>query len=76
METESLDRKKVRLDTSNWILECVKGGPKQHNIVDCGMFVWKFADCISRRVTPLFEEIDMPYYRRRMVYEILKCHCH
>ena len=39
---------------------------------DCGMFTCKFAEYISRRARFTFNQKDMPYFRRRMVYEIVK----
>lgn len=71
MEAESLDKRKVRLDTSDWLLECVEDIPQQMNGSDCGMFACKFAEYVSRRAEITFEQKDMPYFRRRMVYEII-----
>ena len=71
MEEESLDKKKTKLDTSQWVLECVENIPQQMNGSDCGMFACKFADYISRRAKITFEQKNMPYFRRRMVYEIV-----
>lgn len=39
---------------------------------DCGMFTCKFAEYLSRRAKFTFGQSDMPYFRRRMVYEISK----
>merc|ERR1719318_297181 len=39
---------------------------------DCGMFTCKFAEYLSRRAKFTFSQRDMPYFRKRMVYEIVK----
>ncbi|VDN60599.1 unnamed protein product [Dracunculus medinensis] len=39
---------------------------------DCGVFVCKFAEFISRRADIIFTQEHMPYYRQRMVYEICR----
>ena len=39
---------------------------------DCGMFTCKFAEYISRRARLTFSQADMPYFRQRMVHEIVK----
>ena len=36
------------------------------------MFTCKFAEYLSRRAKFTFGQSDMPYFRRRMVYEISK----
>ena len=45
--------------------------PQQMNGSDCGMFACKFAEYLSRDVTISFNQEHMPYFRRRMVYEIV-----
>ncbi|XP_054001163.1 sentrin-specific protease 1-like [Hylaeus anthracinus] len=71
LEDESLDKKKQHYDTSNWKLECVKNIPQQMNGSDCGVFSCMFAEyiCANRKIT--FTQDDMPYFRNKMVYEIL-----
>ena len=71
MEAESLDKRKQALDTSDWVLECVEDIPQQMNGSDCGMFACKFAEYVARRAEITFDQNDMPYFRRRMVYEII-----
>ena len=48
-----------------------QGIPQQMNAVDCGMFALKFAEYLSRRSKLTFTQADMPYFRRRMMYEII-----
>ncbi|KAG7173234.1 Sentrin-specific protease 1-like 2 [Homarus americanus] len=38
---------------------------------DCGMFACKFAEYLSRNALITFDQQHMPYFRRRMVYEIV-----
>lgn len=71
IEAESLDKKKAALDTSDWTVECVEDIPQQMNGSDCGMFACKYAEYIARRAKITFDQKDMPYFRRRMVYEIV-----
>ncbi|XP_076382199.1 sentrin-specific protease 1 [Megalopta genalis] len=72
LEDESLDKKKQPYDTSNWKLECAKNIPQQMNGSDCGVFSCMFAEyiCANKKIT--FTQQDMPYFRNKMVYEILK----
>lgn len=72
LEDESLDKKKKSYDTSDWKLDSVKDIPQQMNGSDCGVFSCMFAEfiCAKRNIT--FTQQDMPYFRNKMVYEILK----
>ncbi|XP_076632231.1 uncharacterized protein LOC143347168 [Colletes latitarsis] len=72
LEDESLDKKKQTYNTNNWKLECVKTIPHQMNGSDCGVFSCMFAEyiCANKKIT--FTQQDMPYFRNKMVYEILK----
>ena len=38
---------------------------------DCGMFTCQFAEYISRRARFTFSQNDMPYFRKRMIAEIV-----
>ncbi|XP_020723077.2 sentrin-specific protease 1 [Bombus terrestris] len=72
LEDESLDKKKQTYDTSSWKLECAKNIPQQMNGSDCGVFSCMFAEyiCGNKKIT--FTQQDMPYFRNKMIYEILK----
>ena len=50
----------------------VKDIPQQMNGSDCGMFTCKFAEYLSRNANITFSQEDMPYFRRRMIYEIVE----
>lgn len=72
LHDESLDKKKQPYDTSKWTLECVKDIPQQMNGSDCGVFSCMFAEYITANKRLTFTQKDMPYFRNKMVYEILK----
>lgn len=68
---ESLDKKKQKFDLSEWKTEIAKDIPQQMNGSDCGMFACKFAEYITREADINFSQEHMPYFRKRMVYEIV-----
>ena len=45
--------------------------PAQQNGSDCGVFMTRTADYLARDGRLDFTQADMPYFRRRMVLEIL-----
>ncbi|KHN81216.1 Sentrin-specific protease [Toxocara canis] len=69
---EMNDKKKRRFDLTGWKLVTRDDIPQQMNGSDCGMFTCKFAEFASRRAEISFTQEHMPYYRRRMVYEICR----
>lgn len=71
LQEESLDKRGRKMDLSGWVLEPVKDIPQQMNGSDCGMFALKYAEYITRDAKIAFDQMHMPYFRRRMVYEIL-----
>lgn len=71
LREESKDKKKKELDLTDWTYETVKDIPQQMNGSDCGMFALKYAEYITRDAKITFDQMHMPYFRRRMVYEIL-----
>ncbi|XP_076871674.1 sentrin-specific protease 2 [Brachyhypopomus gauderio] len=46
--------------------------PHQKNGSDCGVFVCKYADYIARGRPFTFRQCHMPYFRKAMIWEILK----
>lgn len=72
LEAEHLDKKKSKFDTSDFILECPKDIPQQMNGSDCGMFSCMTAEFYSRDVKLNYSQEQMPYFRKKMVYEILQ----
>uniref|UniRef100_A0A915DZS0 Ubiquitin-like protease family profile domain-containing protein n=1 Tax=Ditylenchus dipsaci TaxID=166011 RepID=A0A915DZS0_9BILA len=71
LQSEHIDKKKKNFDMSNWSLICRKDIPQQLNGSDCGMFSCKFAEYVSRRAAITFDQSNMPYFRQRMVYEVV-----
>ncbi|CAK6951470.1 sentrin-specific protease 1 [Scomber scombrus] len=73
LQQESKDKKGKELDTSGWTLHSKKRNeiPQQMNGSDCGMFTCKYADYITKDKSITFTQKHMPYFRRRMVWEIL-----
>ena len=72
LQQEHWAKKGSELDPNEWKQLIVKKIPQQMNGSDCGMFTCKFAEYLSRRARFTFSQSDMPYFRRRMVYEISK----
>jgi len=68
---EHQDKKKEALDVSDYRGENVAGIPQQDNMSDCGMFTCKNAEYLSRNATTLPVQEDMPYFRRRIIYEVV-----
>lgn len=71
LQDEHMDKKKTPLDLSGWKCVTLKDIPQQMNGSDCGMFACKFSEYLSRRRPITFTQDHMPYFRRRMVYEIV-----
>lgn len=71
LQEESRDKRGTEMDLSDWTFEAVKDIPQQMNGSDCGMFTLKYAEYITRDAKVTFDQMHMPYFRRRMVYEIL-----
>ncbi|KAL0117182.1 hypothetical protein PUN28_010193 [Cardiocondyla obscurior] len=71
LQDESLDKKKKAYDMNDWKLQSAKNIPQQMNGSDCGVFSCMFAEyiCANKKLT--FTQDDMPYFRNKMVYEIL-----
>ncbi|CAL1606189.1 unnamed protein product [Knipowitschia caucasica] len=73
LQQESKDKKGKEMDTSGWSLHSKKRNeiPQQMNGSDCGMFTCKYADYITKDKSITFTQKHMPYFRRRMVWEIV-----
>ncbi|CAH0389430.1 unnamed protein product [Bemisia tabaci] len=71
LRDESMDKKKVEFDASGWTLACISDIPMQMNGSDCGMFACMFAEYLTRDVSITFSQENMPYFRKKMAYEIL-----
>jgi len=71
LQSEHLSKKGSELNVTNFAKEIVDC-PQQENGADCGIFACKFAEFISREAPVNFTQEDMPYYRKRMIWEIAK----
>ena len=71
MKAEHHERKQFDLDLSDWIDYVPKHIPGQENGYDCGVFMCTYGEYISRDAPFDFSQANMPYLRRRMMYEIL-----
>ncbi|KAJ3586109.1 hypothetical protein NHX12_012510 [Muraenolepis orangiensis] len=73
LKQESKDKKGKELDTSGWTLHTRRRNeiPQQMNGSDCGMFTCKYAEYITKDKPITFTQKHMPYFRRRMVWELL-----
>jgi Ulp1 family protease len=77
VEQESLDKKKVAYDTSDWKDETPKVSminkdcPAQENGFDCGVFTCMFMEFTARNQEFLFRQKHMPYLRKRIALEII-----
>uniref|UniRef100_H0WS70 SUMO specific peptidase 1 n=1 Tax=Otolemur garnettii TaxID=30611 RepID=H0WS70_OTOGA len=73
LKQESIDKKRKEFDINGWQLFSKKSQeiPQQMNGSDCGMFACKYADCITKDRPINFTQQHMPYFRKRMVWEIL-----
>jgi len=68
---EHKDKKKTALAVNEWSQIQPKNIPEQKNGCDCGVFTCMYADCLTKDSPFNFTQTDMPYFRERMVYEIL-----
>ncbi|XP_032821529.2 sentrin-specific protease 1-like isoform X2 [Petromyzon marinus] len=73
LREESKDKKGQPFDITGWKTYSMKPNeiPQQMNGSDCGMFACKYADYITREKPITFTQQHMPYFRRRMVWEII-----
>uniref|UniRef100_UPI00398EB149 LOW QUALITY PROTEIN: sentrin-specific protease 2 n=1 Tax=Pristiophorus japonicus TaxID=55135 RepID=UPI00398EB149 len=73
LQEESRNKKGRYLDSSEWVLRSMQSHevPQQTNGSDCGVFVCKYADYIARDEQITFTQHDIPYFRMKMVWEIL-----
>ncbi|XP_063808314.1 sentrin-specific protease 1 [Pseudophryne corroboree] len=73
LKQESQDKKGLSFDSNGWSLSSKKCQeiPQQMNGSDCGMFACKYADYIAKDKPITFTQHHMPYFRKRMVWEII-----
>lgn len=67
---ESMDKRKIALDTRDWVKESIRDCPQQRNGSDCGVFSCMNAEHLTRNAPLKFSQNEMPYFRQKMVLEI------
>lgn len=75
LREESNDKRKQELDDENWQLidRYSEGGiPQQKNCSDCGVFACMYAEYLTRNAKLDFSQEHMPYFRKKMIYELIK----
>ena len=60
------------IDLTEWKYYTLGNCPQQSNGYDCGEFACRFAEYVSRDAAFDFTTVDMVYFRRRHVLEILR----
>ncbi|NWW90843.1 SENP2 protease, partial [Rhynochetos jubatus] len=73
LQEESQEKRKLELIASEWTLHSMQAHeiPQQMNGSDCGVFVCKYADYVSQEKPMTFTQSHMPYFRKKMVWEII-----
>ena len=61
----------MKLSWLNVELSIEKNIPKQTNHFDCGIFVWEYAENISRKANFNFNQNDTHFIRERIKTEIM-----
>ena len=72
LDQEMRDKHQCDLVLDEWTLVAVDNLPQQQNGSDCGAFALKFADYGAQDAIINFTQADMPYFRHRMMFEILE----
>eukprot|EP00668_Euglena_longa_P029672 GGOE01037036.1.p1 GENE.GGOE01037036.1~~GGOE01037036.1.p1 ORF type:complete len:622 (+),score=141.17 GGOE01037036.1:140-1867(+) len=69
---EHRDKKHLPYDTSAWTFHTPGADvPQQRNTSDCGVFCCKFMNCLAQDLPFTFGQQHMPYFRQRLVVELL-----
>ncbi|OCH96573.1 cysteine proteinase [Obba rivulosa] len=71
LDAEHRNKKKKPFDFTGWEDYTLPDTPQQENGYDCGVFTCQFLEALSRgEESFVFTQANMPYLRRRMVWEI------
>lgn len=70
-QSESLNKKNKMLQDTGWTKVNVENIPQQMNGSDCGVFTCMFAEYLARDYEITFTQEHMPYFRKKMILEIL-----
>ncbi|GKV39205.1 hypothetical protein SLEP1_g47012 [Rubroshorea leprosula] len=59
-------------NATNWPLDVPTDIPRQQNRIDCGIFVMKYADCLTHAncIGFPFSQKDMPHFRKRIFLDL------
>lgn len=66
-----MDKKGKDIDLKDWQDIHPQDIPLQMNGSDCGVFMCKYADFISKNAPFTFDQENMPYFRKRMILDII-----
>ena len=69
---EHQDKKGTPIDYTNFTFSVDRSAPRQSNGFDCGVFLLKYADCITRGMPLTFDKQDVTKFRKKIMFEILK----
>ncbi|XP_078446748.1 cysteine proteinases superfamily protein isoform X1 [Wolffia australiana] len=69
---EVRDKSNMNIDVTTWKKTRVDDLPLQKNGWDCGMFMIKYVDFITRGLGLCFQQDNMTYFRKRTAKEILQ----
>jgi len=73
LDAEHRNKRKKPFDFAGWIDFEYEDLPQQENGWDCGVFTCQFLEAMSRGEENFtFKQSHMPYFRRRMIWEIGK----
>ncbi|EIW86535.1 cysteine proteinase [Coniophora puteana RWD-64-598 SS2] len=70
LNREHQNKKNAPFDFTGWVDYVPEETPQQENGFDCGVFTCQFMESCSRGRTFNFTQKDMPYLRKRMIWEI------
>ncbi|KAJ3507661.1 hypothetical protein NLJ89_g6179 [Agrocybe chaxingu] len=71
LDAEHANKKSKPFDWTGWQTSAPADTPQQENGYDCGVFTCHFLEALSRGEESFaFTQKDMPYLRRRMIWEI------
>ncbi|GLJ59586.1 hypothetical protein SUGI_1515260 [Cryptomeria japonica] len=72
LRQESLDKKKQDFGKEDWnLIDRSYDIPRQTNCSDCGVFACTYAEYLTRPAKFNFTQENMPYFRKKMIYEII-----
>ena len=70
LKAEHFAKKKKQFEFEDFKFENMTDIPKQKNLFDCGVFVMKYAEFLSRGAPLTFTQENMQYYRKHIKVEL------